>query len=331
MAEIFRDSDIDLSVIKAQKIAVIGYGSQGRAHVLNLRDSGLQVRTGLYSGSKSWQKAEADGVTAVLTEEAAAWADIIMMCTPDAPMGDIYCQSISGHLSSGKTLLFAHGFSILYGLIKPPQDVNVGLVSPKGPGASLRAEYVAGRGLCALGAVHQDVTGNTWQKVLGYAWGIGAGRAAIFKTTFKEETESDLFGEQTVLCGGIPELLKAGFQTLVDAGFQPEVAYFECVHEAKLIIDLIYERGFAGMRAAISDTAEWGGQTTGQAVIGPEVRAAMRKALADIQDGSFAQGWMSEFRNGAPNLLQSRANEAALSVEDAGRAVRAELPFLRDK
>lgn len=331
MAEIFRDSDIDLSVIKAQKIAVIGYGSQGRAHVLNLRDSGLQVRAGLYAGSRRWAEAETDGTTVVLTEEAASWADIIMMCTPDAPMGDIYCQSIAGNLSSGKTLLFAHGFSILYGLIKPPQDVNVGLVSPKGPGASLRGEYVAGRGLCALAGLHQDATDDAWQKILGYAWGIGAGRAAIFKTTFKEETESDLFGEQTVLCGGIPELLKAGFQTLVDAGFQPEVAYFECVHEAKLIIDLIYERGFAGMRAAISDTAEWGGQTTGQAVIGPEVRQAMQKALAEIQDGTFAQGWMDEFRAGSPRLLKSRADEASLTVEDAGRSVRAELPFLRDK
>lgn len=328
MAEILRSQELAAFSLQGQTVAVVGYGSQGRAHALNLRDEGLRVIAGIRPGGPSEAKAREDGMEAMTASEAAAQADVLMLSTQDAPMAGLYERDIAPHLRDGSLLLFAHGFAVVFGGLKPAAGLDVGLIGPKGPGTALRSEYLAGRGLPCLAAVHQEATGRAWERTLAYAAAIGARRASVFKTTFREETVSDLFGEQAVLCGGIPDLLKAGYEVLVEAGVQPELAYFECVHEAKLIVDLIYARGFAGMRQAISDTAEWGGQTTGPNVIGPEAKSAMRQTLSRIVDGSFAAEWIEESASGAPRLLAGRQAEAGSSVEEAGAAVRREIPFL---
>ncbi len=328
MAVFYHEADVNPALILGLKVGVIGYGSQGHAHALNLRDSGVDVRVGLYAGSPSWVKAEQADFTVVPTSELTQWADVLMFCTADVPMSAIYQADVEPYLRPGQTLLFAHGFNILYKLITPPPNVNVAMVSPKGPGPGLRAQFLDGKGLAALVAVHQDFTGLAQELAMSYAWGIGSARAGILMTTFKEETETDLFGEQSVLCGGIPELIKAGFDTLVRAGYQPEVAYFECLHEAKLITDLLYQGGLTAMRQRISDTAEWGGFTAGPQVINAESRAAMETLLERIQDGSFTREWIAENESGLPRMRRFREEERSLAVEDVGRAVRSQLPTL---
>jgi len=322
MATIFRESDIDSELIKRLKVAVVGYGNQGHAHALNLRDSGVEVRVGLYSSSASWAKAEAEDLVVGTVGECARWADVLIFCTPDVPMADIYCEGVVEHLRPGQTMLFAHGFSIVYQQIVPPPFVDVALVSPKGPGHWLREKYLAGSGLAALVAVHQDPSGGALQTALSYAAAIGCARVGILQTTFTEETETDLFGEQAVLCGGIPELIKAGFQALVDAGYQPEVAYFECVHEAKLIVDLLLAKGFEGMRRAISDTAEWGGYQAGLQIVDAASRTAMQSVLERIRSGEFAREWIEESRRGAPRMLAARSQEAQEKVEQVSSEMR---------
>ncbi len=325
MAVIYRQGDIDEGLARSQRYAVIGYGSQGRSHALNLRDSGLDVVVGLYEGSRSWDQADADGMTVKLTPEAVEGADVIMVCTPDGPMAGIYAETIAPSLKQGQCLLFCHGFNILYGLIKPPADVDVALVSPKGAGPGVRRLYEECRGVPALVAVEQDATGTAHARALGYAWGLGSARTAIFETTFKEETETDLFGEQAVLCGGVPELCKAAFETLVEAGYQPEAAYFECIHEIKLIADLLYERGIEGMREKISDTAEWGGYETGTRVVDDRVRETLRDVLSHIQSGRFARDWTEESNSGSHRLLRRRKAERSHPAIDAGKVIRREL------
>ncbi len=322
MATIFRESDTDPALIRSRKVAVLGYGNQGHAHALNLRDSGVEVRVGLHATSQSKEKAEREGLRVESVEDCARWADVLMFCTPDVPMGDIFCESVHEHLRPGQTLLFAHGFSIVYKQIVPPPFLDVAMVSPKGPGVGLRANFLAGNGLPALVAIHQDSTGAALSTALSYASGIGCARLGILLTTFTEETETDLFGEQAVLCGGIPELIKAGFDTLVEAGYQPEVAYFECLHETKLIVDLIVAKGLAGMRRSISDTAEWGGFVQGPKIVGEEAKAAMRVTLREIQNGKFAKDWIAENHQGIPRLSRMRTEEAALPVERVGAEMR---------
>jgi ketol-acid reductoisomerase len=322
MANFTFDRDIDPRILLERKVAVVGYGNQGHAHALNLRDSGVNTCVALHAASKSRAKAESDGMTVVEVPEAAQWADAIMFCTPDVPMREIYETGVAEHLREGQALLFAHGFNIHFGQIKPPPFVDVAMVSPKGPGKALRAEYWAGRGLAALVAVAQDASGRAWDVANAYAWGIGCGRVGLLRTTFREETETDLFGEQAVLCGGIPELVKAGFQTLVDAGYQPEVAYFECLHETKLIVDLLYEAGLAGMRKAISDTAEWGGFVAGPEVIGDPSRQAMQAVLERIQSGEFAREWIAENAAGLPRMSRLREEEKEHAAEVVGTPLR---------
>ena len=331
MATIYHEGDIDPLVIKSQKVAVIGYGSQGHAHAQNLRDSGVEVKVALHPGSKSRTRACADGLQVVEVPVAAQWADVLMFCTPDVPMKGIYCEGVADHLRPGKTLLFAHGFNIHYGMIQPPPFVGVAMVAPKGPGHRLRHEFVHGAGMPALVAVHQDPAGNAKQVALSYAWGIGSAKAGVLETTFKEETETDLFGEQAVLCGGLSALIKAGFETLVEAGYQPEAAYFECLHETKLIVDLLYEGGLSYMRYSVSDTAEWGDYTAGPKVINDESRRAMRSLLAEIQNGSFAKKWVEENESGLPNMKRYREEDARHPVEAVGKKLRAMMPFLDAK
>ena len=324
MAHLFTPAEADISVLAAKTVAVIGYGNQGHAHALNLRDSGVRVLVGAREGAGA-DAARADGFVVQSIAGASAEADVVMLCTPDVPMRAIYEAEVAPGLAPGNAVLFAHGFNVRYGLIEVAAGVDVGLVSPKGPGAWLRREYVAGKGLAALVAVECDATGNAWPLVLAYAAGIGSARVLMMRTTFAEETETDLFGEQAVLCGGIPGLIKAAYETLVEAGYQPEAAYFECVHEAKLITDLMYERGLAGMRTAISDTAEWGGFQAESAVVGESTRAGMRTLLAAIRDGSFAQRWIEEDAAGRPQLARHRAEEAAHPSEAVGKALRAKM------
>ena len=331
MATVYYAQDTNPDLAKSLKIAVIGYGSQGHAHALNLKDSGCDIRVALHAESKSRAVAEAQGLTVVSVPEATAWADVLMFCTPDVPMRKIFANSVEAHLRPGTTLLFAHGFNIHYGLITAPENVDVAMISPKGPGHRLRAEFLRGAGLAALVAVHQDHTGSAKERALAYAWGIGCAQGGILETTFREETETDLFGEQAVLCGGISELVKAGFETLVEAGYQPEAAYFECLHETKLIVDLLYEGGLSYMRYAISDTAEWGDYTAGRQVIGAESRAAMKRLLADIQDGTFAKNWIAESDQGAPVMKARRQEERAHEVEEVGQRLRKMMPFLEAK
>jgi ketol-acid reductoisomerase len=331
MATIYYDSDSDLGLIQAKKVAIIGYGSQGHAHALNLKESGVEVVVGLREGSASRAEAEAAGLRTLSPEEAARWADTIMMLVPDQVMGVIYAESIEPQLDSGDTLLFAHGFNIHFGEIVPPEDVDVAMIAPKGPGHLVRRTYEQGSGVPCLLAVHQDASGNARALGLSYASAIGGGRAGILETTFKEETETDLFGEQVILCGGISELIKASFETLVEAGYQPESAYFETLHELKLIVDLLYEGGLSWMRYSVSDTAEYGDYTRGSRIVTDETRKAMKEALAEIQSGAFANEWMAQAREGAPFLYEQRAQNRAHQIEDVGRELRQMMPFLDPK
>lgn len=322
MAKIFYDADCDLNYLKGKKVAVIGYGSQGHAHALNLKESGVDVVVGLYKGSKSWAKAEAKGLKVYTAAEAAAQADIIVILINDEKQAQLYKESIEPNLKPGKMLMFAHGFCIHFHQIVPPKDVDVTMIAPKAPGHTVRSEYVAGRGTPCLVAVEQDATGHAQDIALAYSKALGGSRAGVLETTFKTETETDLFGEQAVLCGGVCELMHAGFETLVEAGYDPRNAYFECIHEMKLIVDLIYQSGFAGMRTSISDTAEYGDYITGPKIIGKETRAAMKKVLADIQDGTFAKDWLAENKVGRPHFLALRAKAAEHQCEKVGAELR---------
>ncbi|MDA1095095.1 MAG: ketol-acid reductoisomerase [Acidobacteria bacterium] len=328
MATIYYDDAADLSLIQGKKVAIFGYGSQGHAHALNLKDSGVEVRVALADGSRSRAKAEADGVTVNSGSEAAAWADVIMILAPDTKQRAIYEASIVGNLQSGKMLMFAHGFNIRYNTITPPADVDVTLIAPKAPGHRVREVFLEGGGTPALIAVHQDATGNAHALALSYAKGLGVTRAGVIETTFTEETETDLFGEQAVLCGGVSELIKAGFQTLVDAGYQPEIAYFECAHELKLIVDLIYRGGLNYMRYSVSDTAEHGDYTGGPRVVTDATREAMRGILRDIQDGTYANAWIAEDKAGRGQFMARRKAEQEQQIEKVGADLRAMMPFL---
>jgi ketol-acid reductoisomerase len=321
-AEIFYDDDANLGVIQGRKVAVIGYGSQGHAHALSLRDSGVDVRVGLPAGSKSRAKAEEQGLPVLTPAEASAEADLIMILAPDTKQRAIYEQDILPNLKSGDALFFGHGFNIRYGLIVPPNDVDVVLVAPKGPGHLVRRQFVDGKGVPDLVAVEQDATGTALELGLSYAKAIGGTRAGVIKTTFTEETETDLFGEQAVLCGGTTALIQAGFETLTEAGYQPEIAYFEVLHELKLIVDLIYEGGIARMRYSISDTAEYGDLRSGPRVISPTVKAEMRKLLDEIQDGRFAKEWVAEDEAGRPNFTRLQKQGEEHPIEEVGRKLR---------
>lgn len=306
MAKIYYQEDCNLNLLKGKKIAVIGYGSQGHAHALNLKESGLDVVVGLYKGSKSWAKAEAQGFDVFTAAEAAAQADVIMVLINDEKQAKMYKESIEPNLTAGKMLMFAHGFAIHFNQIVPPKDVDVTMIAPKAPGHTVRSEYLRGRGTPCLVAVYQDATGNALDLALAYANGLGCSRAGVLKTTFKTETETDLFGEQAVLCGGVCALMQAGFETLVEAGYDPRNAYFECIHEMKLIVDLIYESGFAGMRYSISNTAEYGDYITGPKIITEDTKKAMKKILSDIQDGTFAKDWLMDNQTGCAHFLAMR-------------------------
>ena len=322
MAKMYYEQDCNLEVLKGKKVAVIGYGSQGHAHALNLRDSGVEVVVGLYAGSKSWKAAEEAGLKVATAFEAAKEADIIMMLVNDEKQPAIYKESIAPNLQPGKSLAFAHGFNIHFGQIVPPAGVNVFMVAPKGPGHTVRSQFLEGRGVPCLVAVYQDATGNTKELALAYAAGIGGARAGILETTFKEETETDLFGEQAVLCGGLCELIKAGFETLVEAGYQPESAYFECLHEMKLIVDLINQGGLSLMRYSISDTAEYGDYTSGKRIITEETRREMKKILQEIQDGTFARKWLLENQVNRPYFNARRKMEQESQIEQVGKELR---------
>ena len=331
MAELFYDNQADLGRLQDRKIAIIGFGSQGHAHALNLKESGLDVRVGLYPGSKSTAKAQGAGLQVASVADAVREADIIMILTPDTGQAKLYREEIAPNLQPGNTLMFAHGFNIRYDQIVAPEGVDVSLVAPKSPGHRVREVFTQGGGVPALVAVHQDASGNALADALAYAKGIGSTRAGVLQTTFSEETETDLFGEQAVLCGGAAELIKAGFDTLVDAGYQPEVAYFECLHELKLIVDLIYQGGLNYMRYSVSDTAEYGDYVAGERVIGAESKAAMRKLLDEIQDGTFARNWIKENEDGRPNFNKRRAAESEHTIEKVGRELRRMMPFVTPK
>ncbi|HEX9712418.1 MAG TPA: ketol-acid reductoisomerase [Actinomycetota bacterium] len=330
MATMFYEKDADLSLLEGKKVAIIGYGSQGHAHALNLRDSGVEVLVGLYEGSPSRAKAEAEGLTVRTVAEAADEADVIMVLLPDTKQKSVYEAEIAPGLRDGKALFFAHGFNIHFGQIQPPPGVDVCMVAPKGPGHLVRRTYTEGIGTPALVAIHQDATGKALEVALAYAKGIGSARAGLIETTFKEETETDLFGEQAVLCGGTSELVKAGFETLVKAGYQPEIAYFECLHELKLIVDLLYEGGFEYMRYSISDTAEYGDYSRGKRIIGDGTRAEMQRILAEIQSGEFAKEWIGENENNdAQRFLEMREEQRAHQIEEVGKQLRAMMPWLQ--
>lgn len=330
MARMFYDSDCELKLLENKTVAIIGYGSQGHAHALNLKESGVKVVVGLKPNSKSRPKAQEAGLDVLDTAEAVKVSDIIMVLTPDQVQADIYKESIEQNLEEGDVLLFAHGFNIHYNQIVAPDFVDVAMVAPKGPGHTVRSQYVEGRGVPSLIAIHQDYSGKAREYALAYAAGIGAGRAGILETTFKEETETDLFGEQAVLCGGVTELMKAGFETLVEAGYQPESAYFECIHEMKLIVDLIYEGGFEYMRYSISDTAEYGDYVTGKKIITEESRKAMKQVLSEIQDGTFASTWITENKSGGrAKLLATRRKESEHQLEKTGKELRKMMSWLK--
>lgn len=328
MATIYYDNDADLALIRGKKVAVIGYGSQGHAHALNLRDSGVDVRVGLRDGSRSRARAEAAGLTVLPVADAAAWADVIMVLAPDTSQPALYRDHIAPHLTAGDTLMFAHGFNIRYGTIEPPADVDVSMVAPKSPGHRVRETYAEGAGTPCLLAVHRDASGNAKALALSYARAIGGTRAGVIETTFAEETETDLFGEQAVLCGGVSALVKAGFDTLVEAGYQPEIAYFECLHELKLIVDLMYRGGLNYMRYSVSDTAEHGDYTGGPRVITDATRAEMKRMLAEIQDGTYARNWIEENAKGRPWFEQQRRREREHPIEVVGAKLRQMMPFL---
>ena len=325
---VFTEKDADLGNLKGKKVAVIGYGSQGHAHALNLRDSGIDVVVGLKRDSASWKKAEGAGLKVLPTAEAAAWGDVVMILVPDELAGEMYAAEIAPGMKAGKFLAFGHGFNIHFKKILPPADVNVFMIAPKGPGHLVRSEYERGRGVPCLLAVHQDPSGTTQKVGLAYGKAIGGARAAIIETNFREETETDLFGEQAVLCGGLTELIRAGYETLVEAGYAPEMAYFECLHEVKLIVDLIYEGGIANMRYSISNTAEYGDMTRGKRVIGPEARAAMKQILADIQSGKFADEWITEYQCGMPHFRELRKEAEHHPIEKVGSTLRGLMPWL---
>ncbi|HOM01590.1 MAG TPA: ketol-acid reductoisomerase [Acetivibrio sp.] len=330
MAKMYYDSDCNLGLLKGKTVAIIGYGSQGHAHAQNLKDSGIDVVVGLPEGSKSRQKAIDDGLRVENTDVAAKMADVIMMLVPDQVQQDIYEKSIKPNLEEGNILAFAHGFAIHFKTIVPPPENDVIMIAPKGPGHTVRSQYQEGKGVPALIAVYQDASGKARDYALAYAAGIGAGRAGILETTFKEETETDLFGEQAVLCGGVTELMKAGFETLVEAGYQPEIAYFECIHEMKLIVDLINQGGFSYMRYSISDTAEYGDYITGKKIITEETRKAMKGVLKDIQDGVFASRWITENKSGGrAQLLAMRRNESEHQLEKVGAELRKMMSWLK--
>lgn len=320
--KIYYQEDCNLSLLEGKKIAVIGYGSQGHAHALNLKESGCDVIIGLYEGSKSWAKAEAQGFQVFTAAEAAKQADIIMILINDEKHADMYKESIEPNLEEGNMLMFAHGFAIHFGQIQAPKGVDVTMIAPKGPGHTVRSEYQAGKGVPCLVAVEQDETGKALDTALAYALGIGGARAGVLETDFRTETETDLFGEQAVLCGGVCALMKAGFETLVEAGYAPENAYFECIHEMKLIVDLIYQSGFSGMRYSISNTAEYGDYITGPKIITDETKKAMKQILADIQDGTFAKDWLLENKAGSPHFRAMRRNESEHELEKIGSELR---------
>lgn len=331
MAVIYYEQDADLNLLKGKKIAIIGYGSQGHAHALNLKDSGCDVRVGLYIGSKSWDTAVNAGLVVKTVAEAAAEADMIMMLAPDMKQPDIYRESIAPNLKPGKMLMFAHGFAIHYSTIIPPEDVDVVMVAPKAPGHRVREIFPEGQGVPGLLAIYQDATGNSKALGLAYAKGIGCTRAGVIETTFEEETETDLFGEQAVLCGGVSALIKAGFDTLVEAGYQPEIAYFECCNELKLIVDLIYQGGLSYMRYSVSDTAEHGDYTAGPRIVTDATKAEMKKLLAEIQDGTYARNWILENQAGRPSFNMIRKRERNSQLEEVGRSLRAMMPWLKAK
>ncbi len=329
---VYYDADADLELVKGRRVAVVGYGSQGYGHANNLRDSGVrEVVVALRPGSRSRAKAEEAGFRVMTPAEAAAWADVVMVLIPDELQADLYREELAPNLRENAALMFAHGFNIHYQLIEPRPDLDVMMVAPKGPGHLVRSEYLRGAGVPCLLAIHQDATGGAHDLALSYAAAIGGGRAGIIETTFRDEVETDLFGEQVVLCGGLTALIKAGYETLVEAGYPPEMAYFECVHEVKLIVDLIYEGGLANMRYSISNTAEYGDYTRGPRVIGDEARAEMRRILREIQDGSFAREWVLENRAGQTRFKTLRRLEAAHPIEEVGERLRAMMPWLSEK
>jgi ketol-acid reductoisomerase len=328
MAKIYYENSADLDAIRAKKVAILGYGSQGHAHALNLRDSGVRVQVGLLEGSRSRPKAEQHEFKVVTPDRAAEWADVIMVVTPDTGQPALYKSAIAPHLSAGKMLMFAHGFNIHFKTIDPPKDVDVTMVAPKAPGHRVREVFVEGGGTPALLAIHQDVTGQAKALTLSYAKALGCTRAGVLETTFAEETETDLFGEQTVLCGGVSALIKAGFETLVQAGYQPEIAYFECMHEMKLIVDLIYRGGLSYMRYSVSDTAEHGDYTGGPRIITEETKAEMRRILGEIQNGTYAKKWIAENEAGRPWFNATRRREQDQLLEEVGAKLRSMMPFL---
>src|SRR5580658_2069102 len=331
MAKRFYEKDGDLALLKGKTVAIIGYGSQGHAHALNLRDSGVEVVVGLYAGSNSWAKAEAAGLRVMTTAEAAKAGDMIMVLVADHIQGDLYHQDIKPHLTAGKTLMFAHGFNIHFGQIEAPKNVDVSMVAPKAPGHRVRELFTENVGVPALVAVHQNPSGHALENALAYALALGCLKAGVIETNFREETESDLFGEQTVLCGGASELIRAGFETLVAAGYAPEIAYFECLHELKLIVDLIYEGGLSYMRYSVSDTAEYGDYTRGPRIVNEQTRAEMKKILGEIQSGEFAKQWLGENKAGRAKFLAMRKGQEDQPIEQVGAELRKMMPFLKKK
>lgn len=331
MVQMYYDSDANLELLAGKTVAIIGYGSQGHAHALNLKESGVDVVVGLYEGSKSWAKAEAAGLTVMTAADAAEKADVIMMLIPDEKQASTYKNDIAPHLTAGKALAFAHGFNIHFGQIVPPADVDVFMVAPKGPGHLVRRTYTEGSGVPVLVTAYQNATGKAHDLALAYAKGIGGTRAGALETTFREETETDLFGEQAVLCGGVCALMNAGFETMVEAGYAPESAYFECMHEMKLIVDLMYEGGMAKMRHSISDTAEYGDYVTGPRIITDATKAEMKKVLAEIQDGTFAKKWLLENQCGRPQFNAMRRRAAQTQAEKVGANLRSMMSFLKKK
>lgn len=328
MAVIYYDKDANPELIRSKKVAVIGYGSQGHAHALNLKESGVDVRVGLRAGSKSQPNAEAEGLVVISIEQAADWADIVMLLAPDTEQPAIYEQYIAPHMKAGKTLMFAHGFNIRYGTISPPSDVDVSMIAPKAPGHRVREIFLEGGGTPSLLAIHQDASGQAKEQAISYAYGIGATRAGVLETTFSEETETDLFGEQAVLCGGITALVKAGFETLVKAGYQPELAYFEVMHELKLIVDLMYRGGMNYMRYSVSDTAEHGDYTAGSQIVTEETKFVMSKLLKEIQDGTYAENWIRENKNGRSWFNKQRQLGQDHMIEKVGAKLRELMPFV---